>query len=306
MEFTHIHSSSRFSRPVSSLETASDAFYRQASVVTWTEVGAPQRTPALAEAGWGYFNALTNADGQDECAVSWRLDTWVRQWGRPLFLTGRWQTFTGGTRWKVYAATVLLKHKTTGHKLLVSVAHMPNKIGGATGFSPQGQGFPQRKESYITATKNWNAHVVDIERKDRPDLVIVSADWNINFRKAWARDYVNGHFKQSGVVQNWKDFGGKGTFGRSVIDATLYSGMTSDGSVVIADPGDSSDHNPFRNRFTVTKKPGTPVVPGKGSSGTGTTPTDAGGGTANGSGNGVEWWDFEDYGDDTIYHVDES
>ena len=299
MRFTHIHCSSRFSRSVSTLEQATDSFYKRSSIVTFTEVGHTSRKKAPYENGWGYYNA-SGGDGFDECGIAWDLDTWQVKWRRAVKLSGRWRTNGGGTRWPIVACTVFLKHKSSGHTMLVSVTHMPNKIGGKSGFKPQGQGFKQRKSSYIKATQNWNDYIAQAMRTHKPDIVLIASDWNLNFRLKWVRQWVNNAFRKCGLHHTWKNFSNRGTFGRSVIDASLVRGVSTGGAHVINDVADSTDHTPYQETFETTHAPRTPLKPGEGA---GTKPDPDT--TTGGGGHGIEWWNFEDYADDTIYEVEQ-
>ena len=293
MEFNLIHCSSRYGRSARSLEYATDTFYKKASIVTLTEVGSVERKRAPFENGWGYFNAQ-GASGFDECGIAWDLDFWTVRWKKGVKVSDKWRKPWGdGFRWPVVACTVFLKHKQTGHTCLVSVAHMPTKTSTASGFNPVGRAWAQRVAVYKQATRNWSTYAAQVKRTHNPDMFLIVADWNLNFRHQWVRRWVNGQFSEISAKHAWKHFTGSGTHGRSVIDAVLYTGCsTPHGSVVIHDPGDSTDHTPFITHFSRTAKPGTP--------GPGGEDDNAGGGF------GTPWWNFEDYGDETLYKVEEA
>ena len=306
MKFSHIHISSRFSRSPANLENALDVFRTKSSVITMTEVGRDDRKRTIAEKGWGWFSGSGGEAGVDECSTSWELATWTQVYARAVKLIGRWPTYTGGTRWAVYANTVVLKHKTSGHRVLFSTIHTPNKIGGASGFKPQGANGAERIASYKRMIKNWDDHIAQVARNQKADCIVISADFNIKFRNGWVRTYLVNSFKDLKMKQSWKHFTGGGTFGRAIIDGSLYVGLSTDqGSFVIPDPGNSSDHNPFKTNYETTVKAGTPVKPAPAGPKPPADPTPDPPPTGS-EGYGVAWWNFDDYADDTVYEVEQT
>ena len=294
MQFTHIHCSSRFSRSQQSLETATDAWRKQASVITMTEVGDATRRRALSEAGWNFYQAVAGEAGTAECATLWNASVWVAQKSQVMKLIGRWPTSRGTTLWAVYANTVILKHKTSGHTVLFSTIHTPNDVNGPSGFTPQGRSGPERIAAYKRMITNWDSAIAKLVRENKPNAVVLSADFNLNFRAGWVPTYLKNSFKDLGLAVSWKQFGSRGTFGRAVIDGSLYRGLSTSGSVVIPDVDDSTDHTPFRTVYATVGAPSTPVV---------SVPADSTPSAPQKT--GQIWWNFNDYGDNTVYQIEQ-
>ena len=298
MQFSHVHCSSRFSRAAASLESAVDTWRTKASVITLTEVGESARRRTLSEAGWGVYQA-SGEIGAAECATCWDLDIWQATWSQAMRLIGRWPTSHGGTLWAVYANTVILKHKVSGHTVLFSTIHTPNKIGGPSGFMPQLQQAQPRIEAYTRCMVNWDSAIAKIVRERKPDCVVLNADFNVNFRTSWFPNYLRQNFKDIGLQVAWKHFTSAGTFGHAIIDGSLYRGLSTTGSVVIPDVNDSTDHTPFRTSYATTSHPGSPVKVVAG----GQSPQDDAGEI---TGQGTAWWNFNDYGDDALYEIEQA
>lgn len=301
MEFSHIHSSSLHVKSSASLEAATDRYYNEASLLTMTEVRHTARVRAVGEKGWGTISTTQTA-GMADCTVSYRLDTWAKQSEKFLRIyAGTYKLSNGKNAIPLYVATGILKHKQSGHRLLICGGHMPPTVGGANTWVSVGAAWAGRRKAYQQGVKNWNAYVTQQIRTTRPDLVLVSADWNLGWNRGWVRQYMGNAWKSSGLKSGWEKFSGPGTYGGRFIDGVLYRGMTTPGTHVIADDP-SSDHRPIKTTFTTTHKPGVPLTP----STPGTPDPGSTGGTPDPdpTGNfGDEWWGFGDYEDDELFHI---
>jgi hypothetical protein len=304
MKFTHIHSSSLHTRSAGNLEATTDRYYQHCSLLTLTEVRHDGRVRAVAEKGWGTVGTAADSDGQTDCMVAFDLSVWSKLWVKQTRLyAGRYKLANGKTAIPIFAATAMLKHKTSGHKLLISAGHMPPTVGGANNWVSIGAAWAGRRKAYKDGVKTWNSFVTQQIRTQRPDMVLVTADWNLGFQRKWVRDYMRNSWKSSGLAIGWKSYSGPGTFGGRFIDATLYRGMTTEGSKLIADDS-SSDHRPYKDVFEVKTKPGTPIKvntpePGE------PAPTPTPDPTPGTNYFGEEWWGFGDFDDDEIYHIPE-
>ena len=297
--FTHIHSSSRYSRSGASLEAALDGWMANSSLITLTEVtGLPSRFMALREKGWDSFHA-TNGARTDDAGICWRKSAWRGQqtWVRKL--TGRFRM--GGTNANFlsgcWSSTVLLKHVRSGHTLLVSVTHFPSGVAGHGGqrWKQADRFWRDRKASYQETMSTWSGHIHDLVRRKKPDAVLIVADWNLDLKDQWFRDYLNQHWGDLGMRCAWKHFPttGGSMGGNKIIDGSYYSGMRTDGAVMLPRSA-SSDHRPYKEVYDLV--------------------ADAGSGTAAQSGpvkfydpatghtkKGVAWWGFGDYAYDEFY-----
>lgn len=309
--FRHIHCSSRFDRSAASLEADIDDWIGWASLITLTEITTDSRAAQMAEKGWGYFNSKRD-NGSDNCGVMWELKTWKQ--------TKHWVVRLNKTRYKarsgthymapIYAISVLLRHKGSGHSLLVCCSHLTNGVPGtpmARALSSD-QIWNDRKKAFQEEMNAWSGHVKDLASKVRPDAVIVVADWNVNLKNHWIRNYLRDHWGKA-FRQAWKRFPtdggslhgqqvvplgapGKG-HGDSIIDGTLYHGLEVTIEPNLMAAVRSSDHRPYREAFQFNHAPGTPAQDGP--------DYDAYGDLKHGK----EWWGFGDYLDDELYMVDD-
>lgn len=290
-DFRHIHCSSRFDRSAESLETALDTWMDECSLITLTEVANANRAAKLREKGWDYYNATQRGGRADDAAICWRKDTWhvKGRWLRRLY--GSFKS-TNQVLSGLWCSTVLLRHTGTGHLLLVSVSHMPHDVQAAGGFKTTGDAWQARKVAYQDGMRHWAAHIENLDRKRKPDAIIVCGDFNVGLNTDWFRAYMKDRWRKLDLRCAWKHFpteGGSIHVQGRIIDGTFYHGMTTDGAELMPhDP--SSDHRPYEETFTLGK----------------TEKSDAKSGTDTPSGHtykGVEWWGFGDYEDDELYEL---
>jgi hypothetical protein len=301
MEFNHIHSSGLHVKSSASLEAATDRYYDECSILTLTEVRHVARVRAVAEKGWGTISSLQQ-NGQSDVTVSYRLDTWTKQSEKFLRIYhGTYKLKTGKTAIPLVVATGILKHKSSGHRMLICAGHMPPTVGGANSWVSAGAAWEGRRKAYQTGIKNWNAYVTQQIRVQKPDIVLISADWNLGWNRGWVRNYMKNAWRTSGVKSAWESFSGPGSYGGRFIDGALYRGLRTDGTHVIKDDP-SSDHRPIKTLFTTVAKAKTPLTPSTPSNPTPDDPSTSPDPDPNGN-PGDEWWGFGDYEDDEIFHI---
>jgi hypothetical protein len=305
-EFDHIHCSSRYDRSASVLEVDLDTWMAECDLLTLTEVSNDQRAVKLREKGWSYFNSKLN-QGQDDVAVAWETEVWKQRTGSTTKLSHT--TFTRGTRPVYsYAADVVLRRADTGHKLLVSVSHMPAHVEGNGDFRTTEDQWQARKKAYLDTLTAWSRLVKDKERKHNTDGTLVVADWNINLKDDWFRQLLKDNWGDK-YKQAWTHFPtsggslaggpeappgapGKG-YGDRIIDGSLYRDLVVTKEPHLMDRVRSSDHRPYKESFRFMGKAEKPIKDTQD--------------TTTGTGNtkpGHIWWGFGDYADDEIYDVD--
>lgn len=290
--FPHIHCSSRWDRPASALEKDLDNWMQHSSIVTLTELTNNRNAATLREKGWDYFNSKLN-NGQDDVGIAWKTSIWKRKRGWTVKLTNI-QFFLRNHRpaEPVYAATVLLKHATSGHEVLVSCAHLPAHVEGAGGWRTTEYKWKARKDAYIQSHVNWSGAVRQYVKETKPDSVLVVADYNLNLKEAWVRQFLQSHWAAADLKLAWTHFPGEGgTFDNRIIDGTMYRGLKIVDQPDILGNVASSDHRPYRESFKFTGRAGT-----GGAGGDNATDWEATGGTP-----GVPWWGFGDYAQDELY-----
>jgi hypothetical protein len=304
-EFTHIHCSSRFDRPAAQLESDMDDWMAVASLVTVTEINNDQRAGTLREKGWGYYNAK-HGDGADECGIAWRLDTWGRMAADVTKLTNQqYFRLDGRVAEPIWCCSVVLRRVDTGHRMLVSVTHMPAHVEGKGGWRTTEYKWQARKNAYLSSLQNWGQRIRALITQHKPDMIMVVADWNLNLKQNWVRDLIRHNF--TGFTQAWQRFpttggslgggpvaplGAPGVdYADRIIDGTLIAG-----GAVTVEPNlmarvASSDHRPYREGLAFAHPAGHPA-----------TPSDDGDAEGNTSA-GDPWWGFGDYRVDEIYEV---
>jgi hypothetical protein len=287
--FTHIHSSSRFDRSAASLEADLDVWMADSSLITLTEMRQDYRAAMLAEKGWRHFVSKTG-NNADNCGIAWEAGVWHRKeaWVRKLS-SKRWireQARKPGP--PMWATNALLKHVVTGRTLLVSVSHLPNGIQGHW-KNPGTDEWAARKAVYTDSMHHWSDLILSLERRHKPDAALIVADWNLNLKEHWVRDYLHSHWKKCGLKRAWVHFptAGGSLGGNSMIDGSYYGGLeVTDGPHLMARVR-SSDHRPYVERFRLTG---------------GLTPGQNGIDEADGHTKpGKAWWGFGDYEYDEMF-----
>jgi len=310
-QFGHIHCSSRFDRSAASLEADLDDWMSQVGLITLTEISNDNRANQMREKGWQYYNAKAS-QGQDECGTAWRMDTWRRVAATVRKLNNeQYYRLDGRVADPVVSSTVVLKRADTGHRLMVSVTHMPAHVEGRGGWRTTENKWQARKAAYLSSLANWATHVQALENQYKPDATLVVADWNLNLKEEWVRDLLRNRWGAA-YRQAWTHFPtsggslvggasappgapGKG-YGDRIIDGTLIRGVETIGGPVLMPRVSSSDHRPYRESFEFTTKAG---HPGSAGAAGGDGDDEATGDTHRGD----PWWGFGDYMDDEIYQV---
>lgn len=299
----HIHYSSLWSTPIGELEKDFDYYMARTDILTVTEVQNDRRSAKLAEKGWKYF-AATGVRGGDECAVAWKNSVWKLEWKKALKVSQKTWKRKGNTVAPLHASTVVLRHKQTGFKLLISAMHFPALVEDVWRTPKAAQ--DARVQTYKRSITNWKKHINQQEMKHKPDGVILTGDWNLDFKKNWVRNYVMSEFKPRGFKLSWKHFPSNGTHYRGrIIDASLFKGMkTKDGSKLVPKrKGKTSDHRGFRTVYTKGKTKVLGPSAGTGPGAKELTGEEEDYPPSGDTKQGIPWWGFGDYDDDTEYQL---
>jgi hypothetical protein len=308
-EFSHIHCSSRYDRSAADLESDLDDWMAKASVITLTEVGNDNRAATMREKGWAYYNAKSG-QGKDDVGICWKSEDWKRVSGAVRRISdGTFERLVGHQANPLFSATVVLRNTHSGHKLLISVTHMPAHVQGASDFAnirdEPAAVWEKRKLAYLSGLKNWSLHVKDQERKGHVDATLIVGDWNVNLKLDWVRQLLASHWGDN-YIQAWKRFPtaggsltggavvplgapGKGV-GDRIIDGSLYRGLKVTDEPNLMRRVKSSDHRPYQEAFRFMSLAEKPLV-------------------EDGQADGdtikkyPEWWGFGDYLDDEIYQT---
>src|SRR5262245_50289516 len=202
--------------------------------MSWTEVGDPNRAKELKAAGWG-----TYAPHQDtDCAVMWRQERWALASESTHKLTDKTWVVSGKTH-RLVACKVVLDALDGSGRIWLSVAHFPSSVQGKGGFSSE---YPDRVAAWkagLVGLADWKKNQHD---KWHPTWMGMCADWNLDFKQKWCRQYVKDEFPSMHCTWS-KPFPNGGTHGSRLIDAVWCGGTTTKCALLPDD--NSSDHRPW-------------------------------------------------------------
>lgn len=235
----HAHSSSLYSEGPQSLadqvERAVNATDPNATTLTFTEVGSPERTAVLKNASpdWAAW-----VPDQSDVGIMWRKANFKPVWKEPHKLTDKEWTDGKGRKHQTWCATAFLEH-TEGPTLFLSVCHLPSNVQNGSSFNNN-----QQTKCWKAAVNGWHDYWNKKNKSDHPDLGMLVADWNIDFHNGHWRGYVQDIFPS--MKLGWKGNmppDNKGTHGKRLIDAS-WSTSQATKCVLLKDDG-SSDHRPY-------------------------------------------------------------
>lgn len=234
----HAHSSSLYSKGPLSLaeqvERAVTAEDPNATVLTFTEVGSPKRTQVLKDADPEHWAAWVPEPS--DVGIMWRRANFDPVWKEPHKLTEKVWTDGQGRKHETWCATALLEH-TTGPTLWISVCHLPSNVQNGKRFETNAQAV-----AWQSAVDGWHDYANKCRKRDKPDLQMLVADWNVDFHMAAWRNYVQGVFPA--MVLGWAGNMPKGgTHGPRLIDASWSSNRAT--KCVLLKDDASSDHRPY-------------------------------------------------------------
>lgn len=235
----HGHASSRYDKPPSTLadQVARAVDVDEANLLSWTEVGDPDRAAKLKADGWGSFTPHKKTD----VAWMWRKSVWDLVEKHVKELTPKtWTDGQGHKHW-TRCATVVLDGPQG--RLWASVAHLPSGVQDGNKFDAD---HPAKVAAWKDAVRGWaDYHQRQVDNW-RPDLTMYVADWNVDFHSGHWRDWVQGVFPK--MVLTWKgDMPAGGTHGDRLIDATW---ATRNGRCVLLDKrSGTSDHRPYAEKI---------------------------------------------------------
>lgn len=307
--FNHIHCSSYAGSSAALLEHDLDNFMEHCSILTLTEVGQDHKAAQMREKGWDYFKVLVN-NGADQNGVAWKKETWhaKKKVARRLH-QHQWRRHTGKVAQEIHADSVVLQHTRTGHRLLVSVTHMPSNVqhkGQEGPFDVSSRNLMDRKIVYLESLKGWNTHVRHLNHSLHVDATMIISDWNLNLKDQWVRrllrDTFGPEYKHAWTrfpTSGGSFFGGPvvplgkpgAGWGNRIIDGTLYRGLKLEEHPNLMARVRSSDHRPYKETFRLKDigEREDPVTEEKDITGN-TKP-------------GEEWWGFGDFLNDEIYPI---
>lgn len=206
-----------------------------------TEVSRNARSEALVIPGTTLAHINNSGiSGGDECALVVKTGRIVR---KDLHVLSDLPISDRGSN-KIVALTATIDFY--GAQLVVSVAHMPAHIEGADGFRDgiDSVCFKDSVRTWGALARQWALHY---------DGVILSADWNVSFRRTWVNRYMAAALPD--LVNAWDGRipASGGTHGSYRIIDGLFTNLPVEGCWLEPDD-ESSDHRPMGAAFTIPEE----------------------------------------------------
>lgn len=224
-----VHSSSRFNRSPESLHSAVNTYIdkNDADIVLLTEVSRESREKAMRHVG--FTSSTGDKSGWDDCGVmvsNYRYDI-IYEESFNMGGTGR------------YARIVVVEDTLRDLNFVVAVPHFPASVESE--LAEGRETFDSRL--WYKAVRGLRKRANRLRRRFKAAFAIISADWNINFQRTWARALLKSLFPF--WKNTWQKFTAS-THGRRLIDALLIKGRVKIKAAARRLPDDdSSDHKPF-------------------------------------------------------------
>ena len=236
----HAHSSSLYDRApqllAKQVKRAVEAKNPSATLITFTEVGSPEREQVLYKADPDSWAAWVPEPS--DVGIMWRRKQFEPRWKETHKLTDKVWTDGHGRKHETWAASAVLDHRD-GMSLFISVCHLPSHVQDGDRFYDNAQA-----RAWRDALAGWNDYWTSKRKSDRPDLGMIVADWNVDYFRGHWRRYVGGKFP--GLKLGWAGNmppQGHGTHGDRLIDATWATSQA--GQCFLLRDDASSDHRPY-------------------------------------------------------------
>lgn len=241
----HLHTSGRFDRSPQSVKDDLEIWLRDGEVdlITATEFKGNRRRDVIANLpGWDLYNGVEKP-GADDVLVAWKESRFELVKKQSTVVSTKKSYRTNGSLIPPQRVTdVLLLDKRTHRTLYVSVSHLSSHVEVAGGIRNSLRGAVWRE-----STRNWAKHQRQIQKQWRPSGRLLVADWNVNWKKLWFRNYI--HLILPAFRSGWrKPWPARGTLGDRLIDIALFNWrrLALVKKAWVLTRHESSDHRAFR------------------------------------------------------------
>lgn len=243
MEFKHTHSSGKYNAPAAELHKAVQSYAETASIITFTEVDREVREKALKLRGFGVL--ATDHGAKDDSAIVYNGAEWQKIYHRPHLVGSHLFKLGGHLSSPLWAQVAVLEHKQTKKRVVVGVCHFPSGVEGDLAHHRK----TDRIAAWRQSTNNLRKHLNAVKRHYHADAIILSGDWNINFKHTWARALIKANFPIWNLVWSRAGLPSRGTHGARLIDGAVLRGLRVLQAFVEKDDP-SSDHTPWSEVLT--------------------------------------------------------
>lgn len=250
-KFVHAHASGRYDAERAEVKERFDFLIKNknAEIITGTELQYDSSKKIVKEIP-GFGQAIKSVTYSDDSYVLWKDSVWKELHTESFKMTNlRFYNTTGRLRTPQYAKIVVLEHRQTKKRLLVTAAHLPSSVE-----DKQNGGFvknSRRVPAWLDSVRNWRKQRNKVYKKFKCDAMLVCADWNLDIKKMWVRALIK--TMQPGLSQVWdvRHFPKIGTLVNRIIDFSLIRGRI--GVVnrphIIVDDLKSIDHRAYFETF---------------------------------------------------------
>lgn len=208
--FKHTHLSTRYDRPVDTLQKVLERYIETSDIITLTEVDSEKREKVIRSfPKWA--SVTGDKTGRDDCAIMWHDDEW-EVIHKETHNVGEYMAGN------IAAAYVVLKHVHSTMRIVVSVVHLPSSVQG------QGRVVGGRAPAWFTARRRWVRRAHKLKRQHRADAILLVADWNIDLKRVWVRSLIKTLMPSYRFVWRNRAYQTIGTHGSRLIDFSVFKG----------------------------------------------------------------------------------
>jgi hypothetical protein len=206
-----------------------------ATIIALTEVADGKRPEALNR--WCDKNGWANL--QD--TLPWQKGETAILYDWSYWQLVEWETVQIGPDLgpglPVVATLAVLINKDTNEVFLFGVSHLPSAVEAI--WNVKGA---KRVLAYRRMVVKYRQAAAHLRKKHRPDVEALSADWNINLLKVWARNFLKSAFPKHKLVTQGKhgNTNTEPTHGDRKIDGWLLKGAK--GNIDVISAALASDH----------------------------------------------------------------
>lgn len=213
-DFKHVHLSGLWDASHARWAAALTEAMRVGDVVSVTEyTQEPLPLHWFAARGWGAVH-FTGA-GRSEGLIIWDKEVFDDPSDRfclPISTTP-FALGKGTIRPRTHLTGVSLRHRKAGKRVTFEVYHSPSAVEGKGGLIERAR----RAKAWLECLGAIAKH----KRELKGRAVVLSADFNIDLRKRWARTLLATRLR--GFRSAWRKLPAGGTHGKRIIDGVRYT-----------------------------------------------------------------------------------